>query len=148
MLKPTQPYCTHKLVCVENRQEHKSVLVPSLLTVWQCSNMVSELSLDKNCLKLSELVNMYSIMISLRFLQCVSFPKSSFEIALKRQLPSPLHLLGLWLALVWCVYIYYILLAIIDSIAYGHGIENARRLYMYYPYPGCSFHLGFHFVYL
>ena len=63
--------------------------MPSLLTVWQCSSMVSELSLDKNCLKLSELVIMYSIMISLRFLWYVSFPKSSFETALKRQLPSP-----------------------------------------------------------
>jgi len=26
MLKPTQPYCTHKLVCVWNRQKHKSLL--------------------------------------------------------------------------------------------------------------------------
>ena len=30
--------------------------------------------------------------------------------------------------------------SIIDSIAYGHGIGNARRLYRYYPYPGCGFH--------
>ena len=29
----------------------------------------------------------------------------------------------------------------IDSIAYGHGIGNARRLYRYYPYPGCGFTL-------
>ena len=28
----------------------------------------------------------------------------------------------------------------IDSITYRHGIGNARRLYMYYPYPGCGFH--------